>query len=118
MTGLVFDNQGRAWASNSAAFERAFATRLVHGNSAEYTVKTLVFAAVDVFGRSTQIRFVPGHIREPAIVAACEWLRQRIFERIALIQFDGAWRYFAAKSFNRRTQQSETAMHAINGIQL
>ena len=111
MTGLVFDDSGRAWSGNSAAFAQAFAATASHDGPAEYALHTLGFAAIDIFGRSAQIRFTPARVHDNAIDAAFKWLAQRSFRRIALAQFDGTWRYFAAKSLDTAIACAVTAIN-------
>jgi hypothetical protein len=98
MKALVFDDLGQMWTGANLAFEEAFSVPQNQSNRTKYALKPLGFVALDMFGRSAQIRCALPVVAEPALAAAFAWLSVRKFERIAIDYYDGVWKLAVARS--------------------
>lgn len=81
------------WDGGSVVLRRGFDTPFSGGEFTSYSVRNLGFVAIDLFGRSCQIRLHPARVSQKALVSVVEWLARRNFDRISLSWFDGDWRY-------------------------
>lgn len=94
MSIVLFDDQGQMWDGGSVALRRGFDTPFSGGEFTSYAVRNLGFVAVDLFGRSCQIRLRPARVSQKALVALVEWLAKRMFDRVSLSWFEyDEWQY-------------------------
>lgn len=93
MSIVLFDDQGQIWDGASVILRRGFDTPFSGGEFTAYAVRNLGFIAVDLFGRSCQIRLRPVRVSQKALVSLVEWIAKRPFERMSAAWFDSEWRY-------------------------
>lgn len=90
---LLVDDHGQIWPGDSRKLRAAFDSPYSGGEFVEYSVKNLGFAAVNLYGRSCQIRLRPAFASDGLIVSLLDLVRlQKSVERLVLSTFAGEWR--------------------------
>ena len=92
MSLLLIDDQGELWRGESRQLRAAFDSPFSGGEFVEYAVKNLGFVALNVYGRSIQVRLRPGFVTARAIAGLSDWLENSKLERMVLSRFEGGWR--------------------------
>jgi hypothetical protein len=98
MATLVFDDLGNMWPASAQRFRTTFAIPMNDPLPGKYAVKVLGLVAIDVFGRSLQLRCMPAIASEAAVMAAIAWLRRQTFDRIAIDYYDHGWTLAVVRS--------------------
>jgi len=88
---LLIDDQGDLWVDTASTLRASFAPDVPNDTCSNYVVKNLGFVAVDVFGRSCQVRVRPAMVSEASLQTLYAWLETNGFERVALGYFDSDW---------------------------
>jgi len=90
---VIIDDIGGVWDGGSTRLRTAFGAPLAADEFSTYVVKNMGFAAVNIYGRSCEIRIRPGLIKPKTLASLVDWLRARHFDRLITAPFDTHWRY-------------------------
>lgn len=112
MSLLLIDDQGELWRGESRQLRAAFDSPLSGGEFVEYAVKNLGFIAMNVYGRSIQVRLRPGFVTAKAIAGLRGWLENATVERMVMSRFEGAWRDEMVQAANIVPRLDEMAPQA------
>ena len=90
---LLFDDLGNIWDGGSPRLRASFSADQTHDEFSAYVVKNMGFVAVNIYGRSCEIRLRPRLVKEATYSALCDWIRERIFDRVVTAHFEDDWVY-------------------------
>ncbi len=90
---LIFDDLGTLWDGGSTRLRASFGADQTHEEFSAYVVKNMGFIAINIYGRSCEIRLRPSLLKQLAFTALCEWLAKRTFDRIVTVHFEADWVY-------------------------
>ncbi len=93
MNLVLIDDIGGVWDGGSNRLRLAFGAPLAADEFSSYVVKNMGFAAVNIYGRSCEIRLRPGLIGTKTVASLVSWLTTRRFDRLIVAHFDSYWRY-------------------------
>jgi hypothetical protein len=87
----LVDDQGELWGNASLQLKQSFGSVSADDDLASYLVKNLGFIAVNVYGRSCQIRVRPSIVTPRAVETLIYWLSGHRFDRILTSFFENDW---------------------------
>ncbi|MEL6299065.1 MAG: hypothetical protein AAFQ45_10895 [Pseudomonadota bacterium] len=88
---LIIDDQGELWGESSSVIRTSFASSYADDGFSAYLVKNLGFAALDIYGRSCQVRVRPAITTQATFETLIGWVASNDYQRVALSHFDGDW---------------------------
>ncbi|MFV0295053.1 MAG: hypothetical protein ACK5JT_02915 [Hyphomicrobiaceae bacterium] len=91
MSVLLIDDVGKFWNSDSRHLRQTFDSPFSVGEFVAYAVRNLGFIALNIYGRSCQLRFRPQHLTVQTVTSLLEWMIKSSFERLVFTTFDGDW---------------------------
>ncbi len=90
---LLFDDLGKIWDGGSPQLRASFGAPQSHVEFSTYVVKNMGFVAVNLYGRSCEIRLRPRLVTPHSFASLRQWLQGRDFERVVTAHFDTDWVY-------------------------
>lgn len=90
---LIFDDLGNLWDGGSARLRASFGANQAHDEFSAYVVKNMGFIAINIYGRSCEIRLRPSLVKPSAFIGLRAWLADRTFDRVVTVHFDADWVY-------------------------
>lgn len=91
MSLLLIDDRGELWPGDSRQLRTAFDSPFSGGEFVEYAVKNLGFVAINIYGKSIQLRLRPGFVTSRALSGLLGWLKVSKFDRVVLSLFQNSW---------------------------
>jgi hypothetical protein len=92
MTLVLIDDKGDVWPGGLARLRQNFGSPYATNELSDYLVRNLGFVAINVYGKSCEIRTRPSIVSESTFDALVDWLAERHFERIVTSSFDQDWK--------------------------
>lgn len=90
---LIFDDLGNLWDGGSSHLRASFGANQTHDEFSAYVVKNMGFIAINIYGRSCEIRLRPSLLKQSAFSALRAWLCKRSYDRIVTVRFETDWVY-------------------------
>ena len=89
---LLIDDRGEFWGTATISLRKSFGPTWSDEDFSQYVVKNIGFVAINVFGKSCQVRIRPKFVSSHAFASLTEWLSERRFARIVISHFDDDWK--------------------------
>jgi hypothetical protein len=93
MNLVLIDDIGTLWDGASTRLRQAFDAPFTADDFSSYVVKNMGFIAINVYGRSCEIRARPRLLGEKTLTSLGHWLSARSFDRVITAHFDTDWHY-------------------------
>ena len=106
MNLLMIDDRGELLTGDVVRRRMSFAAVHSTDEFSAYVVKNMGFIALDLYGRSCQIRCRPSILSQPSLERLAAWLASAPADRFALCHFDASWNYELLRT-------SDLALHRL-----